>query len=312
MSRNIKTQLKSRDVMVIGDALIDHQYWVEKLPAAGGDEKISASQSSTGGSAANTAFALCFGGASCIFCGRVGSDESGRDLLRRMKQAGVDVSCAAQGGETGYTLTVIDATGERTMMSFRGASGQPVEMTDTVRSKLSQAGALMLSGYYLSDARQAAFALEAAKLASAAGAMVALDPSPVIGRADEDILHEILGVTDVILPNRSEMRQMAQTDDVLQAAKTLGVPCVVMKDGAAGSTMALGKGFAFCEAAGVFSAAAQARDAVDTTGAGDAFAAGFLTALTAGSPPRQWLESGNEMAAAVILSRGAATAYTKE
>ena len=303
-------RLKSDKVMVIGDALIDHRYWVERMPRTGEDVKAEKLAHSFGGGAANTAFALADGGTPCFFCGSVGEDEDGAAILSRMNKAGIDTGCAQTGGQTGHTITVIDHTGERTMMSFRGAAGRAIAMREEIIRALRSAGAVLLSGYLLSEPAQAAFLLEAAETAHAAGALTALDPTPVIGKAQPDLLARLLRVTDVVLPNRSELIQMAGTDDPQQALIMLDAACVVMTDGEVGARMALSEGFRFGRAgeAGAYHAAAKKTNTTDTTGAGDAFNAGFLAAICRGNDPQQWLEAGNAAAAAVIGKQSAKTA----
>jgi len=73
------------DAAILGDALIDYQYWVAKLPSTGGDETISMSNKSCGGSAANTAIALGQLHLRTAFCGRVGADDNGRWIVEKMK-----------------------------------------------------------------------------------------------------------------------------------------------------------------------------------------------------------------------------------
>ena len=74
------------DVAVIGDALIDYQYWVDEMPPVGGDTLINVSNRSAGGSAANTAVALGALGVSTAFIGRIGSDENGEKLVKALRQ----------------------------------------------------------------------------------------------------------------------------------------------------------------------------------------------------------------------------------
>lgn len=150
------------EVLAIGDVLMDYQYWVDRFPQRGGDVKILMSSCSPGGSAANTAFSLALLGIRCGFCGRIGKDAAGRRVEERMRNAGLDLSCMQYGDDTGYTVTIIDDRSERTMLSFRGAAGEPLELTAALRQTLQTVRVLLLSGYLLADAAQARFAVEAA------------------------------------------------------------------------------------------------------------------------------------------------------
>ena len=86
-----------------------------------------------------------------------------------MQNAGLDLSCMQYGDDTGYTVTIIEDRRERTMLSFRGAAGEPLELTAALRQTLQTVRVLLLSGYLLADAAQARFAVEAAGMTRRAG-----------------------------------------------------------------------------------------------------------------------------------------------
>ena len=299
------------DAAILGDALIDYQYWVAKLPSAGGDETILMSNKSSGGSAANTAIALGQQRLRTSFCGRVGSDENGRWIQEKMKTAGVDISCMQYGESTGYVISIIDGNSERTMLSYRGASAIPLEYTPALQQILQNTKLLLVSGYSLMDAEQADFSLAAAKETRKAGGLTALDPSPVIGQVDADTLEKILAITDIILPNKSELKMITGMEDVKKGVLHLlaRVPCVALKLGSEGSMAAIRKGFVspmgiVFPADVILRAPAVPVTAVDTTGAGDAFNAGFIASMFQRTDPQKWIERGNELAAKVVGQKG--------
>lgn len=303
--------VESKSVMTVGDALIDRQYWVDAWPKAGEDVPILSTRRNTGGSAANTAIMLAKQHVPCFFCGCVGDDEDGNCLTANLNAEGVDTSCILQSGSTGFCVAVIDSTGERTMLSYRGASGTPIRVTPLLEKSIAAVSVVLMSGYLLSNAKQASAALCIAKTAKRAGGMVALDPSPMIGKADKDVLARLLGNTDILLPNAGELRTMAATDDAAEALKTLPVPCIAVKKGAGGAALAIKAGFRLAQgqaqALQTYEAAAQHVQAVDTTGAGDAFNAGFIASYLRGDAPDMWIQNGNALAAQVIVRKGAAT-----
>jgi len=300
------------DAAVLGDALIDYQYWVEKLPSTGGDETISMSNKSSGGSAANTALALGQQHLRTAFCGRVGSDDDGRWIQEKMKKAGVDTSCIQYGESTGYVISIIDKNSERTMLSYRGASAIPLEYTPELQQILQNTKLLLISGYSLMHEEQADFSLAAAKETHLAGGLVALDPSPVIGQINEVILGKILDLTDILMPNESELIQISGIEDVLTGVLDLltRVPCVALKLGPEGSMAAIRKGFISpmgieFPADVILRAPAVPVISVDTTGAGDAFNAGFIASMFQRTDPQKWIERGNSLAAKVVGQKGA-------
>lgn len=300
------------DVAVIGDALIDYQYWVKNMPPVGGDEMISMSNKSSGGSAANSAIALGIQHIRTAFCGRVGSDENGQWIKDRMTASGVDISCMQYGESTGYVLSVIDKSSERTMLSFRGASAEPLVYTPELQQMLQSTKLLLISGYSLMNPRQASLSLTAAHETHMAGGLVALDTSPVIAQIAPDILNQMLDVTDIILPNKSELKAMTDAEDIAAGIEKLlaRVPCIGLKLGSEGSMAAIRAGFVSpCGvtfiANTICRAAANRVIPIDTTGAGDAFNAGFIAALLQSAEPQRWIENGNELAAKVVSQKGA-------
>lgn len=300
------------DAAILGDALIDYQYWVAKLPSAGGDETISMSNKSSGGSAANTAIALGQQHLRTAFCGRVGSDENGRWIQEKMRTAGVDISSMQYGESTGYVISIIDENSERTMLSYRGASAIPLEFTPELQQILQNTKLLLVSGYSLMHADQAGFSLAAAKETRMAGGLTALDPSPVIGQIDADILEKMLALADIILPNKSELEMITGMEDVAEGVLHLlsRVPCVALKLGSEGSMAAIRKGFVspmgiVFPADVLLRASAIPVTAVDTTGAGDAFNAGFIASMFQRTDPQKWIEHGNRLAAKVVGQKGA-------
>lgn len=299
-------------VAVIGDALIDYQYWVDEMPPLGGDTLIHVSNRSAGGSAANTAVALCALGVSAAFIGRIGSDENGDWIKTQLTAGGVDISCVQYGSSSGYVVTIINASGERTMFSFRGASEIPMIATPILSKTMRRVRIMLLSGYSLLNAGQAEFAMTAISELKAAGGLLALDPSPLVGQVEPVLCEKILSSVDILMPNRSELMALARTDSDSAALEKMRerIPCIALKLGSDGSAVYIRRNTA-TPAGTVFpedihvEAPAEPVQIVDTTGAGDAFNAGFLSGFLESSDPKEWLVRGNRTAAAVVSQKGA-------
>ena len=300
------------EVAVIGDALIDYQYWVDEMPPVGGDTLINVSNRSAGGSAANTAVALGALGVSTAFIGRIGSDENGDWIKSQLTSGSVDISCVQYGASSGYVITIINSTGERTMFSFRGASAIPMIATPILSRTMRRVKIMLLSGYCLLNPEQAGFSLTAIEELKAAGGLFALDPSPLIGQVEPVLCKKILSYVDILMPNRSELMTLAQTDHFAQALETMQkrVPLIALKLGAEGAAVFVRKGMvtpsgtAFPEDLYV-EVPAEPVQIVDTTGAGDAFNAGFISGFLESPDPKVWLVRGNQTAAAIVSQRGA-------
>lgn len=303
-----KTNRPWPQVLAIGDALMDYQYWVERIPAPGQDVQILQQDENTGGSAANSAVGIAWLGVSCGFWGRLGQDAIGDKIQAFMHQNGVDTRLIQRSGSTGYVLSMIDPTGERTMFSFRGAASEAVE-TQGLYTALPHAKVVLLSGYLLTHPQQARFALDLAGRARSAGVLVALDACPKFDSLPSDIRQQALTNCDIFLPNREELAGSAPGDwqDNLQELARQ-IPCIAVKLGGEGALLHTGPGFAPAPDLHLL-APPQPVESLDTTGAGDAFNAGFLAALVQGLPPEKWLETGNWLAGQVISIKGATGLY---
>ena len=301
--------MQKNGVIVAGDALMDMQYFVEALPKKGGDERILERRISTGGAAANTAYTLGSLGIHIAFLGCMGRDDFADQLGEQLQKAGVDISLVQYGGETGYTVDLIDRHGERTMLSFRGASARTIELTRAVKHRLGQTEVFLISGYLLTDEKQVEFVLEAAKVVKDEGGWVALDPCPTVEKVPDGVLRRILEQTDILLPNEMEMNIIRQKS----AEEVKLVPCIAQKKGAKGASLTIRKGFVLPSGEAVsediaLEAKVEPLHAMDTTGAGDAFNAGFIAAMLKGGEPEQWLSLGCSTAGRCILNPGAIAA----
>ncbi|MGE5592162.1 MAG: carbohydrate kinase family protein [Betaproteobacteria bacterium] len=305
--------------VVFGDALVDRVCEIDEMPAAGGDAVIRSSGNFPGGAGLNTSTSLAALGVPCSLVTTVGDDEDGRYLRRHLEAAGVDVSYVGSKGATGYVLSFADSSGERTMFSWRGAASIPVEVTPGLERALQSAPLLLVSGYGLHDDEQAALYLKAAEMVGRAGGIVAFDPAPIVGQLHGRLVERMIAVADVLLANASELRAISGCEAMESGIRAVlqRMPCLGLKLGRLGSMVALGPSAAASCIPGVsglrpaelnsvvIECPARPVSAVDTTGAGDAFNAGFLAAVLYGMPPRAWGEWGNAMAARVIVRKGA-------
>lgn len=304
------------EVLVVGDILMDFQYWVQGYPVRGGDEAITTAAENAGGSAASTAVALGAQGVACAFHGRVGADELGRQLTDQMESFDVNLSCLDVFGSTGYTVTIIDPSGERTMLSFRGGDGYQPQITDALRRTLQEIKVLYISGYLLADKDQASFAIDLAREAHGCGCYVMMDTAPVIGKVDPTVVNAFLQYVDVLMPNKMELLTLAGKDGVDEAIDVLleRVPCLVVKLGSDGSRLVTKTGLRRAEGIKIpgsldITSPAHIVTPVDTTGAGDSFNAGFIASFLREEAAESWLAMGNQLAAKAIACRGAIACY---
>jgi sugar/nucleoside kinase (ribokinase family) len=232
----------------------------------------------SGGSAANTIVGLAGFGARTAFIGKVKDDQIGRLYAHDIRAAGVafDTRPAADGPATGCSYILVTDDGERTMNTYLGAA-QDLMPSDIDPAAVAASKIVYLEGY-LWDPKSAKEAfVKAAALAHGAGRQVALtlsDSFCVDRYRDEFVALMRNGTVDLVFANEAELHSLYQTSDFDTALKELH------KDAGLGVVTRSEKGCVVVSRDGVVAVPAFAIDRlVDTTGAGDMFAAGFLFGL---------------------------------
>jgi sugar/nucleoside kinase (ribokinase family) len=259
----------------------------------------------SGGSAANTMAGLAGLGRASAFIGKVKDDDAGREFAHDIRKAGVafDTPFAANGAATARCLIFVTPDGQRTMNTFLGAC-QALGPDDIDEALPARAKVLYMEGYLWDPPQAKAAFLKAAKISRAHGHQVALSLSDAfcVDRYRDEFLGLIRdGVVDILFANESELHSLYQTADfdtalkALQSEKNL---LGVVTRGAQGAVVAKGAETATAPAFPV-------EEVVDTTGAGDLFAAGFLAGFTAGLPHVKCATLGALAAAEVISHVGA-------
>jgi sugar/nucleoside kinase (ribokinase family) len=256
----------------------------------------------SGGSAANTIAGLASFGGRGAFMGKVADDQLGETFAREMRAIGARFENAPLSGGPATAVSMINVTpdGQRTMCTFLGAS---VEFTDAdVEADIVEASKIVYLEGYLFDAEAArrAFA-KAAALAHGSGRMIALTLSDsfVVERHRAALLGFIEGQVDLLFANEAELLALFQTDSFDQAAEALRqrVKLAAVTRSEQGSII-LSQG----ERLSV--AAEPVEKVVDTTGAGDQYAAGFMFGLSRGRPLQQCGKLASLAAAEVISHYG--------
>ena len=258
----------------------------------------------SGGSAGNTAAGLAALGLKAGFIGQVASDELGAIFKHDIEAQGVDFLVPARGdvGATARSLILVTSDAQRTMNTFLGAA-QRLESGAIDPARIAEAAILYLEGY-LWDPDVPRAAMEAAiDAARAAGRKVAFTLSDTfcVDR-HSDGFWKLLNDRriDILFANEAEALAMAATDDIEQAKAKLAVsvPMLVVTKSEKGASAIAGS-----ERADV--PAEPIERLVDTTGAGDLFASGFLAGQARGLGLEQSLRLGAIAAAEVIQHYGA-------
>jgi sugar/nucleoside kinase (ribokinase family) len=258
----------------------------------------------SGGSAANTIVGLASLGSRSAFIGKIKDDVLGRAFAHDIRAAGAAFAtpAAAEGPATGRCYVLVTPDGERTMNTFLGAA-QDLHPADIDADLVAASAVTYLEGY-LWDPKNAKDAfVKAAKIAHEAERSVALSLSDAfcVDRWRAEFLQLMRSKTvDLVFANEAELRSLYETADFDAALKALraDVSTAVVTRSEKGCVVVSPEGI---EAVSAF----PVDRVVDTTGAGDLFAAGFLSGLARGADDRTCGRLGALAAAEVIGHLGA-------
>jgi len=299
------------EVVGLGALNIDHIYRVESI-LGDGEAVVDEAESFPGGSAANTIYGLAKLGVNTGYTGVVGGDEGGNILVQDFQEVGVDVSQlrVKHGVKTGSVLCLSDRLGRRSLYVVPGANSL-LTIDDLDLTYINQAKWLHLSSF--ADDRQFEVLFE---LMDRLDSSVKLSFAPGVLHAIKEmvILSSILNRTHLLFVNQREIRHLTG-EDVIDGAKSC------LKQGCRMVVVTLGKGMKLEVGGRTITAVAYVRDAeneyaiepssqdviseVDATGAGDAFAAGFLYGLLRGKGLKECGCLGDIVARLSITKLGA-------
>jgi sugar/nucleoside kinase (ribokinase family) len=320
------TRTPTYDVCAVGNAIVDvlapcePAFLEAQGLTAGSMQLVDAGRSAalyaamnagveaSGGSAGNTVAGVGSFGGRAAYIGKVADDQLGGVFTHDIHAVGVHFETAplangaAQGLATGVCMINVTPDGQRTMCTFLGAANQ-LRVEDIDAGLIGASAIVYLEGYLFDPAPARAAFEAAAAAAHAAGRKVAitLSDSFVVHRWRAELLAFIEASADIVLANEAELHALFETEDFAAAAAHLGriVEIAAVTRGAAGSVV-FDKG----GAERVEVAACPVDKVVDTTGAGDQYAAGFLLGLARGLPLEDAGKLGSLAAAEVIAHWG--------
>ncbi|MGI6366556.1 MAG: ribokinase [Bacillota bacterium] len=282
------------EIVVVGSLNMDLLFRGERLPAPG--ETVAGARFSAhpGGKGANQAVAAARMGVTTAMVGCVGEDEYGCKLMATLAGDGVDCTLVkAVPGPSGCAGILVDSSGENCIVVANGANDQlSPDLVRQAEPLIAQAKVLLIQLEIPLPAVE-----EALALARAAGVTTVLDPAPA-----RELSQDILALADFITPNSREASVLTGVDvhcwqTAAAAARDL------QRRGVKNVLVTMGKYGAF-----YYSAAGQVRiapprvEAVDSTGAGDAFAGALAAALARGAAPdaaADWAAAAGALAATV-------------
>ena len=267
------------DVTIIGCGVTD-------VLVGAVDEKIFSRHStpmdfikfSYGGDALNEATALARLGKNVQWIDKLGDDEAGRRILNYAADNGIDISSVkVQAGlDSGISIVLIDAAGERKFLTNRNGSLRKLSAKDILPQVDSMADIVCFASMFVSPPLDVAATAKVFEAIKSKPRILAFDmKEPKNGETVED-LAPVLKWADYFFPNEVELALLAGSDDIQKNISALlehGLKCAVVKRGGKGCIIAT-------PSAQIEIPAYHVEKAIDTTGAGDCFAAGFLYGLS--------------------------------
>ncbi len=276
---------KTIDILSVGDVNVEITLTnLASMPKLGREILAENAWRTLGGSTVNTAVGCARMGLASAFVGKVGADGDGDYLVEKLRELGVDPSHMLRdaAAPTGITVSLATA-GDRAMVTCLGAIGTltAAEITDEL---LSSARHLHVAGYFLQQRLRPELPALFDR-AHALGLTVSLDTGWDDSERWEGVW-DLLEKTDIFFPNESEAAALTGESDIRAAAEKLSrkVGMAVVKHGPHGGILRRGTE--------VWELPAYPGRPVDTTGAGDAFNAGFLAAFLRGLDPAACLRWG--------------------
>jgi sugar/nucleoside kinase (ribokinase family) len=266
-------ELKDFGVEKGGMFLIDEQQQREIV----GRVYTSLVNAEPGGSGANTMIGLAqLGGTGC-YTSRVGRDEHGQLYRDKLAERGIKPNLGVGEGETGICVVLVSPDAQRTMCTYLGLS-RDLRPDDVNLDDLRQSKYIYVTGYLWDTDNQKETVLLAMREANRAGVKVALSLSDpfCVNRHKEDFRRILRDHTDVLFGNYHEAQALTDTDNPYDAVRALAEHCdvavVTMDD----------KGSLIQAGSTLHEIPVYPVTAIDTTGAGDMYAAGLLYGLTRG------------------------------
>jgi ribokinase len=286
-------------IAVVGSAMIDLTAYAKVIPAPGQTLEGELFTTGFGGKGSNQAVIAAHCGAQVHFVGKLGKDLFGDSISKNFKKLGID-SKYVERSETpnGVAHIWVDANGENRIVIIPGANHEieSKKATEAIES-IANLAVVVAQCEIKQDVTLAAFSV-----AKKRGCVTILNPAPF-----QPLSEDLLAVTDWIIPNETEFKELhgqAPTSDEVLKGFRPGKNSIVTL-GSEGAVLITSDG-------NLIRVSAPKVNAVDTTGAGDAFVGTFAFALASGKSPEDAMKLGVKVASMSVARKGAQSSYPSQ
>jgi ribokinase len=292
--------MNSNEAKVIGFGALnlDRIFYVDRIVRPDEEGFISSVENHPGGSAANTIVGLSRLGVSAGYIGKVADDEAGRILMEDLTNENVNIKGVRTArGRSGACLIMVDGKGNRGILVDPGVN-DTISMADIDLELANKAKLIHFTSFACRDA-ETSFETQK-ELAASTSAEISLDPGTLYAERGMEALKIFIQKARVVLPSDHELTLMTGCRDIREGAEMLidtGAKWVAVKRGE--------KGCYVTDGTFGIELPPQKVDVVDTTGAGDAFNAGFIYSMVQGKDIETCGRIGNITASISITKRGA-------
>jgi ribokinase len=286
-------------IAVVGSAMIDLTAYTKVIPAPGQTLEGDLFTTGFGGKGANQAVIAAHCGAQVHFVGKLGKDLFGDSIAENFKKLGIDSEFVERSDTpNGVAHIWVDANGENRIVIIPGANHE-IELKKAVDAIESIADLAVVVAQCEIKQEVTLAAFTAAKKR---GCVTILNPAPY-----QPLSKDLLGVTDWIIPNETEFKELhgqaPASDEVLKSFRPGRNSIVTL--GSEGAVLITSDG-------NLTRVGAPKVNAVDTTGAGDAFVGTFAFALASGKSPEDAMKLGVKVASMSVTRKGAQSSYPSQ
>lgn len=294
---------RSYDLVTVGHALVDIRIVVERFPRPDEEASVIKQIWGAGGSAVNVAIDGSRLGLKTAIIAKIGFDSFGRIVVDELLKEGVDISGlrVSSTERTGFTIVAIDSNGEITMYGYKGAA-EELEPQDVASDIIASAGYVHIASLRVDTS------MKVVEIAEKNDVKLSWDPGRILSTEGLKRLEQLIRRVDIVMLNNKELAALVGVDpesyrEGARVVKDLGPEIVVVKLGARGV-------YILSNDVDEEVLAVKADGVVDTTGAGDAFAAGFIAGLSRGYSIKKAALYANAVAALKISRLGSHEAPT--